>query len=77
MLKIFKEGPKRFIVKGDLEKASKILMVSVEELLTYPQYYNGKIINGKIIFEKNVDAISFLGLIQSQVKINKIFGINV
>ena len=73
MLKVVKVGPKQYEIKGDLDKAAKILMVSKEELLSYPIYYEGKVKGERIIFEKNMDAIAFIGLVQSQLKINKEF----
>ena len=50
-------------------------MITKEELLTYPKYYDGKVKGTDIIFEKNADAIAFVGLVYSQLKINKSFGI--
>jgi hypothetical protein len=76
MLKIIKAGPKQFQIDGDLDKAAQILMISKSELLTYPKYYEGKVFGERIVFERNADAIAFIGLVQSQVKINKAFGIN-
>ena len=75
MIKVVKAGPKQFKIEGDLEKAAKILMIKKEELLTYPKYYDGKVKGTDIIFEKNADAIAFVGLVYSQLKINKSFGI--
>ena len=77
MIKVIKAGPKKFKIEGDLNKAAKILMITKEELLTYPKYYEGKVKGSEIIFERNSDAIAFVGLVHSQVKINKSFGINV
>lgn len=75
MLKIVKVGPKNYKVEGDLDKAANILMVTKEELLSYPAYYEGTVNGENISFEKNADAIAFIGLVQSQVKINKAFGV--
>lgn len=75
MLKIVKAGPKNYKIEGDLDKAAKILMVTKEELLSYPAYYEGKVKGEDISFEKNADAIAFVGLVQSQVKINRTFGV--
>lgn len=76
MLKVVKAGPKQFRIEGDLDKAAKILMVSKAELLSYPTFYEGKTIGETILFEKNADAIAFVGLVQSQVKLNREFKIN-
>ena len=51
-------------------------MVSKAELLSYPAFYEGKTIGETILFEKNADAIAFVGLVQSQVKLNREFKIN-